>query len=105
MAKMKLTLAPLPDFSLPVEFNLPTGEKQSITFKVRHMKASEMQDMYKPENQTSDADMIMNIATGWSLEEEFNADNAALLVDYYPGAALALAGAYLQALAGQRVKR
>lgn len=104
MAKMKLTLAALPDFKLPVKFMMPNGEEQSIVFTVRHMKASEVQEMYSSEKVTSDSDMIMNIATGWNLEEEFTAENAKLLVDYYPSAALALAGSYLQALAGQRVK-
>lgn len=28
MAKMKLTLAPLPDFKLPVKFVLPDGNEQ-----------------------------------------------------------------------------
>ena len=51
-----------------------------------------------------DAEFITEIATGWDLEEEFNEENAAALVEYYPAAALALMGSYLGALAGQRVK-
>lgn len=102
MANMKVTLGRLPDFPLPVEFNMPNGETATITFKVRHMKASEMQEMYSSER--SDSEMITYIATGWNLPEEFNDENAKELVDLYPGAALALAGAYLGALAGQRVK-
>lgn len=103
MAKMKLTLAPLPDFKLPVSFVMPDGEEQKIIFTVKHKRASEVQEMYKKEG-VKDADFIMNLATAWDLEEEFNQENASLLVDYYPGAALALMGAYLGALAGQRVK-
>lgn len=105
MANMKLTLGRLADFQLPVEFSMPNGETASITFKVRHMKASEVQEMYSSESVTSDSDLIMNIATGWNLEDEFNAENAKELIDLFPGVAVALAGAYLGALAGQRVKR
>lgn len=102
MANMKVTLGRLPDFKLPVTFNMPNGEKADIVFTVRHMKASEMQDLYNTER--SDSQMITDIASGWNLPEEFNQENAQELVDLYPGAALALAGAYLSALAGQRVK-
>lgn len=102
MAKMKVTLGRLADFKLPVEFNMPNGDKAQIVFTVRHMKASEMQDLYNTER--SDSQMIMDIATGWNIEEEFTEENTKELVDLYPGAALALAGAYLGALAGQRVK-
>lgn len=103
MAKMKLTLGPLPDFKLPVKFVMPDGEEQQIVFTVKHKPASEVQDMYKQQG-IKDADFIMLLATNWDIEDEFNKDNAAKLVDYYPGSALALMSAYLGALAGQRVK-
>lgn len=101
--KMKLTLAPLPDFKLPVKFTMPNGDEQSIVFTVKHKKASDIQELYQKDG-TKDSDFIMNIATGWDLEEEFNEDNSKLLIEYYPSAALALMGSYLGALAGQRVK-
>ena len=104
MAKMKITLKPLPDFKLPVTFNMPDGEQGEIVFTVRHIKAKEVQALYESSEVVSDADFIMKLATGWDLEEEFNAENAAELVSLYPGAALALTGSYLSALAGQRVK-
>lgn len=103
MSKMKLTLAPLPDFKLPVKFVLPNGDEQRIVFTVKHRKASEIQELYQREN-NKDVDFIKEIACGWDLEDEFNDENVQLLVDYYPGSALALMGSYLGALAGQRVK-
>lgn len=104
MAKMKLTLARLPDFKLPVKFTMPNGEEGSIVFTVRHMPANEFHDLYTSEAVVKDHEFIMNLATGWDLEEEFNAENAQLMVELFPGSAIALAGTYLQALAGQRVK-
>lgn len=103
MAKIKLTLGPLPDFKLPVSFVMPDGNEQQIIFTVKHKPASEVHEMYKKEG-IKDADFIMLLATDWDVEDEFNKENAARLVDYYPGAALALMSAYLGALAGQRVK-
>lgn len=104
MAKMKIKLAPLPDFKLPVTFTMPDGEIGEIVFTVRHLKAKEVQALYDSENLVTDSEFIMKLATGWNLEEEFTKENATTLVEFYPGAALALTGAYLGALAGQRVK-
>lgn len=103
MAKMKLTLGPLPDFKLPVKFVLPDGNEQDIVFTVKHKKSSEIQELYQKEG-IKDPEFITSIASGWDLDDEFNEENAKLLIEYYPGAALALMGAYLGALAGQRVK-
>ena len=80
MAKMKITLKPLPDFKLPVTFNMPDGEQGEIVFTVRHIKAKEVQALYESSDVVSDSDFIMKLATGWNLEEEFNAENAAELV-------------------------
>lgn len=103
MAKFKLKIAPMPDFKLPVKFKLPNGDEATIVFTVKHKKSTEIQELYQREAMR-DAEFITEIATGWNLEEEFNEENAAALVEYYPAAALALMGSYLGALAGQRVK-
>lgn len=103
MAKFKLKIAPMPDFKLPVKFKLPNGEEATIVFTVKHKKSTEIQELYQRETMR-DAEFITEIATGWDLEEEFNEENAAALVEYYPAAALSLMGSYLGALAGQRVK-
>lgn len=104
MAKMKLTLARLPDFPLPVVVTLPNGDEAHMTFKVKHVSATEFQELYSAERVVSDHELIMNLASGWNLEDEFNEENAKKLVSFYPNAALVLASSYLKALAGQRVK-
>lgn len=104
MAKMKLTLGRLPNFKLPVDFAMPNGEKARIVFNVKHRKASEIQELYERAEPVSDVEMIRHLANGWDLEEEFTDENIKELLDLYPAAALALTGAYMQALAGQRVK-
>lgn len=103
-AKFKITLGALPDFTLPVKFNMPNGEEGVIRFKVKHVPSNEVQELYERDD-IRDHDFIMEIASGWDIEgEEFNKENVEKLVRYYPAAALALTGTYLQALAGQRVK-
>ncbi|ATN93795.1 tape measure chaperone [Citrobacter phage IME-JL8] len=103
MAKFKITLGALPDFALPVKFIMPNGDEAKITFKVKHRPSNEVQELYDRQD-IKDHDFIMELASGWDLEEEFNQENAEMLVRYYPGAALALTSTYLRALAGQRVK-
>jgi hypothetical protein len=101
-AKFKLTLGRLPDFKLPVKFIMPNGEEAKIVFTVKHKTGGEIEELYQ--TGAKDAEFITNIACGWDLEEEFNSENADMLVKLYPAAAIALASAYVGALAGQRVK-
>lgn len=103
MAKVKFTLGALPNFKLPVKFVMPDGEEAKIVFTVKHLPADEVQEMYES-NDVKDKDLIMRLAVGWDVEDEFNEENAKKLVKYYPSAALALTSTYIQALAGIRVK-
>ena len=104
MAKFKLKLVALPEFDLPVSFNLPNGEKAEIKFKVKHLKASEVKELYTQKKEVKDHEFIQAIATDWDLEEEFNEENIKELVSLFPSSALALTSTYVQALAGNRVK-
>lgn len=104
MSKIKLTLGPLPDFKLPVQFLMPNGEEQTIIFTVRHRKTTDIHERYTSETPMSDVEMITYLASSWNLEEEFNDENIKQLLDYYPSTAIALTSSYMRALAGQRVK-
>ncbi|UGO53104.1 putative tape measure chaperone protein [Klebsiella phage vB_KaeD_HazelMika] len=93
----------LPDFPLNVKFQLPNGVEAEIKYTVKHLKASEIQELYAREN-VKDHEFITEIASGWDLEDEFTPENAQKLVDKFPAAALALTQSYMAALAGVRVK-
>ena len=49
-------------------------------------------------------DFILNIATGWDLEDEFNRDNVAILVDEFPSATNEINEAYRVAILEGRLK-
>lgn len=105
MAKIKITLGKVPDFKLPVAFKMPGGEEAEIIFTVRHHKANEIQELYNDDKKPmKDGDLIMHLASGWDLDEEFNAENAAELIALFPGVSLALMREYMMALVGQRAK-
>jgi hypothetical protein len=104
MAKFKLK--PVDDFKLPIDFNMPNGEQARVVFTVKHKRAKEIGALFSAnENEKpSDEAFVMNIATGWDLEEEFNADNVKEAVDFFPGMVIEFTRAYMNALAGVRAK-
>ena len=103
MAKFKLSLAALPDFKLPVKFKLANDQDVEVIFTVKHKKTSELQELLSKED-LSTKELIMAIASDWDLEEEYNEDNVNEFTDLFPASTFALTTAYMQALAGQRVK-
>ena len=103
MAKFKLSLTALPDFKLPVKFKLANDQDVEVIFTVKHKKTSELQELLSKEN-LSTKELIMAIASDWDLEEEYNDDNVNEFSDLFPASTVALTTAYMQALAGQRVK-
>lgn len=103
MAKFKLSLAALPDFKLPVKFKLANDHDAEVIFTVKHKKTSELQELLSKED-LSTKELIMAIASDWDLEEEYSEDNVNEFSDLFPASTVALTTAYMQALAGQRVK-
>ena len=103
MAKFKLSLAALPDFKLPVKFKLANNQDVEVIFTVKHKKTSELHELLSKED-LSTKELIMAIASDWDLEEEYSEDNVNEFCDLFPASTVALTTAYMQALAGQRVK-
>lgn len=103
MAKFKLKLGALPDFKLPVKFQMINGDEAEVIFTAKHRKAKEIQEVFHTEG-LKDFDFVKEICSGWNLEEEFNDENIEELVSLFPASVLALTNAYMQALAGQRAK-
>lgn len=104
MAKFKLK--PVDDFKLPIDFNMPNGEQARIVFTVKHKRAKDIGALFSAtgDDKTSDESFVMNIATGWDLEEDFNLDNVREAVEFFPGMVVEFTRAYMNALAGVRAK-
>lgn len=103
MAKFKLSLKALPDFKIPVKFQMANGEDAEVVLTVKHKKSSDLQEILNRENLSTDA-LINEICTDWDLEEEFNEENVKEFASLFPASVLALTTEYMKALAGQRVK-
>ena len=103
MAKFNLSLKALPDFKLPVKFQLANGEDAEVVLTVKHKKSSELQEILNREN-FSTKELINEICSDWDLEEPFNDENVDEFANLFPGAVPSLMDSYMKALAGQRVK-
>lgn len=105
MAKLKLN--PDPTFTAKVAVPVPGGEAEvKMTFKYRSRAEREewqkQNEAAAEEGTASDVALIMSIATGWDLDDEFNEENVARLCDAYPRAAGAIAIKYARELVGVR---
>lgn len=102
----KFKIKPVSDFKLPVKFNMPNGEEALINFTVMHKRAKEVSALFDaPESERpSDVEFIKLFATGWDLEEEFNDENIADAVEFFPGMVVSFSYEYIRSLAGNRAK-
>lgn len=103
MAKLKLK--PNPTFPLKVEVHVPGHEPGEIIFTAKHRSKDDMEEFIKAvAEMKDDASLILAIASGWDLENEFNETNVRALAIDYIDAPRAVFDGYLRELSGNRRK-
>ncbi|NHZ89292.1 hypothetical protein F2P45_09740 [Massilia sp. CCM 8733] len=114
--KQKFSLNVAPTFKAPVTITIPGGGEAEIMFTFKHrtrdefkaftenLKASADADDGTKGDGPKDADVLLDIASGWDLDEPFDAASLDKLVQRYMGAAQAVIGAYFGELTGARAK-
>lgn len=105
MAKAKFTLALAPTFKAKVAIPIPgqSAEMVEFTFKGRtRAQFAEFIESIK-EGEAKDVDVIMDICSGWELEDAFDAKNVETLTNNYLGAARAIIDKYLAELTTARL--
>jgi hypothetical protein len=100
---MGLKLKADPTFLAKVEVPLPGGAFESVEFKFKHRKSSELQAWLLDIANKPNADVVTECVEGWGLTDEFNRSNVELLLDTYPRAARAIVDAYTFELTGRRL--
>jgi hypothetical protein len=103
MAKPKLSLTLKPTFTAKVPIPIPGSgvEPVEFIFKARtRMQFAEFVDALKDR---PDVDVILDIASGWELEDAFGKEMVEKLCDSYMGAARAIIETYLQELTQARL--
>lgn len=104
----KLSLNPSPTFSHPVEIPRPGADPATVVFTFKHRDREQLDKWLtldlpaRAEKVTDgielDTALILDCASGWDLEDEFNAENVGQLVRSYGGAPLQVYRVYLEQL-------
>lgn len=99
----KLTLNPNPTFASKVEVPIAGGFADVVmTFK--HMERPKFAEWIKDLYKKNRVDIVLEIASDWDLDDEFNLDNVTALDNRYMGAANAIIERYMKELSGEREK-
>jgi len=107
---MKLPLIPPPTFTTTVNIPLHgTAGSAPVVFTFKHRTKSALESFLREAGDSSEndvvtyqQDLILKMAEGWDLDDEFTPDNVTQLVQAYGGAASAVLDAYVSELTGNR---
>lgn len=102
MAKLSIT-ANL-TFSAPVPVPVAGGEPVMVNFTFKHRTKNDLSALAESRAGRSDADIMMDIVTGWDMAEDFGRDNVELALQQRIGLGLACWGVYVDELVKARVK-
>lgn len=100
--KFSLTLAPT--FKCKVAIPVPGDKSADIEFTFKGRSREAFKDFIESLKDREDADVVMDIASGWDLEDAFTKENVEILTGNYLGAAKAVIEAYLSELTTGRAK-
>lgn len=100
----KFSIDPNPTFRFPVAIPVPGGQAADVVFTFRHKTKTEMNDLIKRAETLSEVDLIMEVACGWELVDQFTTENVTRMIDNYIGSAGAIFSAYIGELTKVREK-
>ena len=99
MAKLKLVASPTFKARVGIPIHGEDDGKESVAFVVmtfKHRTKDQLSEFIEKRVGKTDAELFMEMVTGWDLEDEFNFDNVSLLMSNYMGAGLATFHVYLE---------
>ena len=103
MAKPKLSLTASPTFKAKVSIPVPGNKATEVEFTFKGRTRQQFKDFIESLTDREDADVLMDICSGWELEEAFDKDNIELLAQNYIGAPKAVIDKYLSELTAARL--
>lgn len=104
MAKAKFTLSASPTFKAPVAIQVPGGKPVQVEFVFKHRTRDDFKEFIEALEGRDDIDMLLEIASGWELDDAFDAKSLALMTQNYMGSARAVLETYISELTSARVK-
>lgn len=122
-AKTQFRLNPNPTFNASVPIPVPGDDVQDLVFAFKHMNRVKFAEFLKSLDQAgenkvdqdttkepaeigldSDVKFILEMASGWELKDEFNAENIRTLLSNYFGASKAIIQTFIDALTVAKAK-
>lgn len=105
MAKPKFSLSVSPTFRSKVFIPVPGQSPEPVEFTFKGRTRDQFADFIESikDGEVKDVEVIMDIASGWELEDAFDAKNIELLTQNYLGAARAIIDKYLAELTTARL--
>jgi hypothetical protein len=103
MAKPKFSLTANPTFKALVDVPVPGGKSAAVEFTFKSRTRDDFRLFIDGLGDRLDVDVIMDMASGWDLEDPFDQANVELLTQNYLGAARAVIEKYLSELTAARL--
>lgn len=105
MARPKFTLVAKPTFTAKVAIPIPGQAAEMVEFTFKGRTRDQFADFIESikDGEAKDVEVIMDIASGWELDDAFDAKNIELLTQNYLGAARAIIDKYLAELTTARL--
>ena len=103
----KLSLTQKPTFTATVQIPVLGGGTEPVQFTFKAMRRAEFSKWLealtaKKDEAQKDEDVVLEIASGWDLEEAFDKKNVVELGELYPGSGRAIVAAYINEYAGAK---
>lgn len=95
MAKVKLSLTAKPTFTAKVAIPVPGEKPVEVEFTFMGRTRDKFRELYDASVPREDLDMVMDIVSGWDLEDAFTRENVDTLLQNYLGAATAISTKYI----------
>ena len=99
----KLTLTASPTFTAKVAIPVPGAKAVPVEFKFKGRTKDEFKELLEGMAEREDVEAILEVASGWDLEDVFNEDNVEKLVQNYIGSAKAILEKYITELSAVRL--
>lgn len=95
MSKPKFSLTAKPTFPATVAIPVPGAEAEEIKFTFKGRTRDEFKKFMDGLEGRNNVDVILDVASGWELEDVFNPENVALLDQNYIAAAASILDKYI----------
>lgn len=103
MAKPKFSLTPAPTFKARVLVPVPGKTAELVEFTFKGRTRDQFKEFIDGLKDREDVDVVLDIASGWELDDAFDKENIELLTQSYLGAARAIIEKYLSELTQARL--